>query len=304
VVGYLIWMLPWMVRNLVTFGTLLSPASAKMLWLTNYNQLYSYPTNELTFHNWLAVGMPGLIESIRVALLQNLQTLFVVQGQIILLPLVLVGLVQLRFHPIVHAGVLAWLGTFFIMSFIFPHAGWRGGFFHSGAALQPLVWLLCAVGLHQFVEWGRRVRHWEPAQALPIFRTGLLGFCALISLFAIGRRVVGPNFEKPIWNSSSLVYYQVERSLQMQGARTEQRVLVNNPPGYFLASGRQALVIPEGGLETALAVAERYRVDYLLLDQNHPTSLVDLYMHPGSQERFKKLAQVGEVQIYQIIQDW
>jgi len=56
--------------------------------------------------------------------------------------------------------------------------------------------------------------------------------------------------------------------------------MVNNSPGYYAVNRRPALTIPDGGVETSLAVGERYEADYLILESNHPASLNSLYDHP------------------------
>jgi hypothetical protein len=59
-------------------------------------------------------------------------------------------------------------------------------------------------------------------------------------------------------------------------------VAVNNPPGFYLASGVPAVVIPDGGEAALRAVVNRFEVGWVLLDANHPAELASLYSHPES----------------------
>ena len=54
-------------------------------------------------------------------------------------------------------------------------------------------------------------------------------------------------------------------------------VAVNNPPGFSLATGVQAVVIPDGPVETLEQVVRRYDVAWLVLDVNRPAGLSALY---------------------------
>jgi hypothetical protein len=139
----------------------------------DYDQLYNYPASTLTVQNWLAAGLPALLKMRWDALLENLKTLLAVQGGVFLLPLILVGIWRLRQTLLIKAGCIAWLVTFLVMTFIFPLAGSRGGFLHSGAAFQPLFWATGAEGLAGFVDFGVRWRNWKFQRAIVGF--GLLG---------------------------------------------------------------------------------------------------------------------------------
>ena len=58
---------------------------------------------------------------------------------------------------------------------------------------------------------------------------------------------------------------------------------MNNPPGFNLATGGEAVVIPNGPPETLRQVARKYRVDWIVLESNHPRGLNSLYASPESQ---------------------
>ena len=150
-----------MYRNWIYFGTWFSPAGSRVLWLRNYDELYIYPASILTWEHWIRQGIRAILISRGYAFGQNLQTLIAVQGSIFLLPLIVLGLWKLRRARAVQVGLFAWVLTFAIMTFLFPFQGARGGFFHSGAALQPLFWAAVPAGLEVFIAWGVKVRRLE-----------------------------------------------------------------------------------------------------------------------------------------------
>lgn len=298
--GYLLVMAPWMLRNLAAFGVPLAPGGGRSLWLTAYDQLYTYPAARLNPQSWLAAGAAGILRPRLQAAGLNLQTALSVQGEIFLAPLVLAGLWRLRGRRPVILGAAAWLLTFAAMTLAFPFAGGRGGFFHSGAALQPLFWAAVPSGLDAFLEWGRRRRNWEPGRSRPVFSALLVGVAAALTMGLYYGRVIGRSGE-PLWNQAAARYAQIEQALVAQGADPQDRVLVNNPPGYYLAAGRQAVVIPFGEVDSLLAAADRYGVRYLVLEIDQIQGAPELFDAPRDYGRLDYLGTAAEAHLYEIL---
>ncbi|HWQ83780.1 MAG TPA: hypothetical protein VN363_04390, partial [Anaerolineales bacterium] len=221
VLGYLVVMAPWMARNQAVFGSFFSAGGLRPLWITTYNELYTYPASLLTPQRWLASGLPALLAVRLKALGVNLQSLLAVQGQIFLLPLMLVGLWQLRRAWAVRLGGLAWLAILGVMSLVFPHQGWRGGYFHSAAALQPLLWAVVPLGLSTFINWAGAERRWNIPQAQRVFQVGLLVLAAGFSLVVSGGRIFGASPQNPgdslLWDAPARRYERMGAALEAQG---------------------------------------------------------------------------------------
>jgi hypothetical protein len=209
----------------------------------------------------------------------------------------------LRSNIGLQAGGLAYVLTLVGMTLIFPYAGARGGFFHAGAALQPLFWALTPVGLARFVTWGANTRGWHVKRATRVFGVGLLVLACLLSIFVLGERVIGWGQANPPWGSSYEYYGRLETELQRLGASPDDLVLVNNPPGYYLASQRQAIVIPDGDIQALLAAATRYQASYVLLEPDHPRGLSELYKFPHDAPRLKLLWSDGQTHILQVVKE-
>ena len=118
-----------------------------MLWLTSYNQIFSYPATGLTFDAWMHSGLGDILLARLWSLGLNLANAFAVQGGVFLLPFIIIGIWQLRKQKLVRLAVLSWILILAAMTLAFPFAGARGGFIHSGAALH-----------HQHAE-GAQVRY-------------------------------------------------------------------------------------------------------------------------------------------------
>jgi len=300
ILGYLFIFGPWMLRNLLVFSSPLGSGSLKTLWLTTYDELYTYPADNLNFTRWWSRGLKTILKDRLWALGMNLQTALAIQGQIMLAPLILLGGWNLRRDGRVVLGSLAWLGTLSVMTLIFPFAGARGGFFHSGAALQTLFWALSAVGLHELVSWGTEKRDWQLSQAWGVLGTGIVLLLIGVSIFIVQNRVVGNNPSSPVWNANYQKTQELEEVLLTLGAMPEDVVMINNPPGYSLVSTRPTIVIPNEDMVTLLTVAEEHNAKYLVLENNHPQPLDELYTSPRSQGKLRYLQSQDGAHFFEI----
>ncbi len=285
--GYLLLMAPWFARNYAAFGSFLAPGGSKMLWLTAYDQIFSYPASVLTFKAWWSAGWGEMLQARLWALGLNAANILTVQGGIFLLPLIVSGVWQLRKNATVRLAVLAWLLTLTVMTLAFPFAGARGGYFHSGAALQTVWWALAPLGLERLLAWGRARQDWDLRQARPLFTGALIGLAVLLTGMALALRL-------PSWDNEQISYSQINEYLVGQGMSGEAVVIVANPPGFYLASGNPAIAVPACNPRTLLDLARRYNAGYLILEQGSiPASLTPVYENPAD---FSGLTYLGEVE--------
>lgn len=298
--GYLLVFGPWILRNLSIFGVPFSPGAARAAWQTSYDELFVYPPQILTFERWISAGWRSLLADRLQAFGQNLQSAFAVQGEIFLAPLAVAGAWKCRADRRVQVGFAGWLAILGVMTLVFPYAGWRGGFFHSGATVQPLIWAISPVGLEVFIAWGSRVRRWNRRQATGFFSVGLLLLSFLLCGVGVARRVIGANLSAPAWNQPAQAYARLGLTLQALGFSQTDPVLVNNPPGFYAVNLQPAISIPDGDAQVAHRVALRYGARYMLLEGNHPVGLDALYRQPGSQAGWKYRTTVDETHIYEL----
>ena len=174
-VGYILISGAWYLRNLREFDSLFPPGTNRSLWLTYYDELFALDTSILTPARWMASGFQSIVGSRLQAAGQNLLHAFAVQGEIILTPFILLGVWKLWKTARVKIVAFIWLVTFLLMSMVFPFAGMRGGFFHSGAMIQPFFFALVPAGLDAVIQWGKNKRGWtKPVQAWNVFAAALI----------------------------------------------------------------------------------------------------------------------------------
>lgn len=301
-VGYLLVTAAWYMRNLGEWGSLFPPGGSRALWLSEYEQTMIFPASLITPQNWLSAGWGTHLRARLDALSVIFQTGLAVQGQIILFPMILVGMWSLRRRSEVKLGGWMWGILVLAMVVLFPFASVNGSYFHSTAALQPLLWAVAPVGMEQLVlkyaGWRKIARPHEMVR----FVTGLTVFtCFLLSGFLYFQRVVGSEPGGPSWSASDRHYRLIEAELAHLGAQSSDGVVVNNPPGFWLVSGRPAVVIPYGGPDMMLAVADRFRARYIILERTNPWQLGDLYHRRVDIPGIEYLSSVGPTRLYRVV---
>ncbi len=301
ILGYFFVMSFWMIRNAHIFGSLFPPGGIQTIWLTEYDQLFSFPASAINFNSWVSVGIVQILRNIMNAMLLNLQTSIVVQGTIILFPLIVTGIICSWKNKIVPLLFSLWLMTFTIMTIVFPFSGMRGGFLHSGSAFQPVFWAFAGVGLDRFINWGQKTRHWNGKTTFHVFSVGIISICAILTGYVFLQKVIGPSLVERKWDAEHIEYEKVESALRLIGVLREDVVMVKNPPGYYVVNDRSAIVIPFGSVETVYEAGLRYNAKYLLLDQDHTKLLDDLYNNKKSTHQFRFLMQVDQFEIYEIL---
>jgi len=295
--GFLMVMGPWYARNLSLYGSVMAPGGSRALWLDHYDQTFAYPAAQLTMQSFLALGWREILSDRLWALGNNLQSAVAAHGAIILFPLIVVAVIRYRRDDRVRLGALGWLILFTVMTVAFPFAGARGAFFHAGAAFQPVWWTLAPLGLESAVAWARAHGRFT-GEAQLIFRSALVltvilltGYVVWLRLFSLG------------WGEGEEYYQRAERLILAAGARPEDVVIVRNPVGYQLMTGRSAIVIPYGDDQAIPMLAAQFGARYLVLEKKGVLpQLKELYESPRGNAHFHYLDEVDGTRIYEIIE--
>ena len=97
------------------------------------------------------------------------------------------------------------------------------------------------------------------------------------------------------------VYASVEKMFIDNGVDPEVGVIVRNPPGYYINSGRPAIALPYGDESVILQVAERYGARLLVLESTGTFDWTqELYDNPNGSDVFIFLGEVDDAKLYRI----
>ena len=297
--GFLLIMLPWYLRNIAVFGAPMSAGARHAFWLTDYYQTFIYPASQLTYQHWLTSGWDAILALRMSAFQRVLYNIVVVQGIIVLIPFIVVGAWKLRHKSQVRLGLTVWVLLIVVFIFIFPLAGVRGSYYHAVSALQPLLWALTPMGLSVLLQ--KLQPRWKIFQ-LPkldlILQSTLVLLTGFITYSSVNALVLTNG-----WQRGELTYPKVEVFLLQQNIQPSEPVMVTNPPGYTMMTGRSAVMFPYGGEKSILEVAQKFNAHYIVLKPD-PVNLSAhfnaLYDQPDLYPSIQFIGQVDDMRIYKV----
>lgn len=250
--GYVVVMTPWFIRNLNITGSILPLGGFQAAWFTEYNDLFSYPP-DATPAGLFADGIGLLISSRWTALLNNFGTFVAVEGLVVMAPLMVMGLWNRRKSGFLRGFWIYALGVHLAMTFVFPFPGYRGGLFHSAAALIPWWAALGIVGLDDVVDWAaKRRRTWKPRTAKQVFSAALVVLAVIFSA-SIAR-------SGRVSESTPVLYKTLQETLP-----SDARVMVNDPAAFYYFTGLSGVVLPNEPPDRLPEIARRFFVTHLLI---------------------------------------
>jgi len=289
--GYLLIMGGWFVRNWAVSGRPLSTVGTQTIFLTTYDDLFAYGRTfgPASLLDW---GWGNILTSRLQGLSVAAQTFVAVSCFMFLTPFVLWAWLRLSRDPSRRQWLqpmsLYALALFTVMSIIFTFPGSRGGLFHSSAALWPWFMALSASGLGFAVDWASaRLPHWQPERAKRIFAGLFVGVAFVISI------VIGVMRTPEVGESE--IYKEIRAWLPDTAV-----VMVGNAPGFTYHTGLPSISVPNEPAEILLEAAARYHVTYLILDENRPKPLGELYEGKQQYQGIEWLHDFDGTRLYQL----
>ncbi len=295
-IGYAIVMTPWILRNLSIWGTPLTPAGSNVIWMTRYDDTFAWPASRITFQSWMAAGWQSALNVRLEALKTNFINTIAAQSAFLLFPFILIGAWALRKDTRIRLAMIIWLALFGFMSIIFPFAGSRGSFFHAAAALQPAWFSAAVIGVDVLVAKARSRGKFTPAAPM-FFRVMLVFMTALLTIYLAYVAIIEND-----WNQFHRTYQQVETRLVQKGATPQDVVIVANAPGYYVTTGRSAIIVPDEELDSVFALAKQFHARYLVLEKTYNTDpMITVYSNPEKQTGLAFLGKFDDVELFEII---
>jgi hypothetical protein len=221
-----------------------------------------------------------------------IQTVVAIPGLIFMTPFILLAWYRLfrqQTSGLLLRPVTIYAITMFItMSLIFTFPGMRGALFHSSVALWPWTMALAAAGIGFAVDWvAARLSHWKPERAKRNF-AGLFVVVALVVSVAVSG--VGPTSGEDPEIFRHIGGLIPDASVVMAG----------NAPAFFYHTGHPAISIPNESIEIVLEAADRYQVNYIILNQNRPEPLSALYSGEEQSDRLRLLESVADIKLFEL----
>ena len=292
--GYLLTMTGWFWHTWQVTGRPLSTVGTQTIFLTTYNDLFAYG-RQFTPADYLAWGWGNIIQSKLQALSLAAQTFIGVTGLTVFTFFFVWAWIKLGrdeemarflrpftwYTPIV----------FGVMSLLFTFPGQRGSLLHTSTALWPWSMALAAAGIGFAVDWmAARLSHWQPERAKPLFASMFV-----VVVFVISMAV---SLRQPLRQEEAAVYRQIGALLPAEAV-----VMTGDSPGFHYQTDLAAIVTPNEPPAGMLAAARRYHADYLLLDENRPPPLDELYVGTTTLPELTLMRQFqGGFKLYQFVE--
>ena len=101
------------------------------------------------------------------------------------------------------------------------------------------------------------------------------------------------------WNHFPRIYRQVEELLVRNNAHPADVVIVANAPGYYVTTGRSAIIVPDENLDAVRALADKFGAKFLVLEKAYYTDpMIPVYQNPSAQPGLAYLGEFEDVRIY------
>lgn len=297
--GYLLVTVSWYARLWDTTGSPFPAGGLKTVFITSYDQLFTYPATSLNFTSWISQGWKDIFVPRINALGLNILSLVVVFGFIVLVPSVIRAAYEFRKSSITQFLVFAGACIFLLMTFAVPLVGTRGGLLHSGAILLPAIWLAAPVG-NQLIVARIRSSTGYTKFSEKFYHAVTLVVLILMSVIVMWMDRAVPSLisQANTWNQYQDAALWLDHKTGVDPGRT---VIINNPPAYFAATGGQAIVVPYGSTDTILEVARKYHAEFLLLDQNYQAWFPTLFSNQTQPEKqYKFIGEVNGLRVFQL----
>jgi hypothetical protein len=304
---YLLVMAPWFVRNLVVAGAILPPGGAQTIWLTTYNDFFSYGKT-LSLQSYLAWGWGNILLSKVQALGQNAFAMLAIL-EFAPAPFAVIGLWRWRRSLQALPALLYLLLLYLGLSLVFTFPSQRGTLLHSFIPLLPFLSLAIIVGLDTVIEWLAQRRPGPFAQQRAAGRRRVYLAATILLSAVLSLAIIVANAQT--WDSTYDLYQQagkiIVRDMHTIASLARKKngpdaeisalpvILVDDPPDYYFATGQHAIALPDQDTSVLLQAADRYGATYLLLETvhsraqdglwngtEHPPRLILIWSIPGA----------------------
>jgi hypothetical protein len=255
-------MVPWFIRQEVTFGSI-SPTTSggAALWIRTIQEWNSI-TADPSLSKFLAQG-PGPIIGSRIGgLIAAIGNFAVIICSVILVPFLLIGgwlrRRSIDFGPWFLYAILVFAGA----ALLYPLHVPGGAFIHSAVGLEAHAYILSMEGVAAMVLWiAKRRPRWNPKTAIPLFIGAVVGFTILTApLYAIAVQAS--------WNGSRAPRLALASQLDSLGVAPDDRILSIDSSGIKYFTGRPGIVTPDDPIDTIHQVAQAYDARWLVLERD------------------------------------
>jgi hypothetical protein len=258
---FLLVMAPWWLRQVSVFGSLSpSASSGRILWITDYSQLWSV-SGETTPASFLAQGAGPLLAGRVSGLAAALGIFAAVPLLIFLAPFTAIGAWLRRRDPAFVPWLVYAVALFAFSGILFAVHVPNGTFLHSAVALVPHAYVLAVIGIGAAVaRVGRSRAAWDVPRATRNFTVIAVAVAVLVGAAATVRVASA-------WRAEEAIRRPIAEALAAIPAT--DRVMSSDPGAYEFLAERGGVVTPDDPLPVIQDVMRAYGVRWLIVERAH-----------------------------------
>lgn len=253
---------PWLYRQVSVFGGPVPFADGgRVLWLTDYQQLFSLTGSPGAASDWLSQGLAAIVTSRLGGLLAAIGLFALLPLVLVLAPFAVIGWWQRRRDPSFAPFSVYCIALFAANGLLFAVLVTHGTFIHSAVALLPHTALLTMAGIGAAVGWiARRRTTWNVRQATTIFSAGAVA----VAIVAGGVQTFATTGQ---WQAARTFDDQLVSAL---AATPRTDVVMSADPGaIWYLSSHPGVVTPADSLPTVEQAMRSYNVRWLVLESDN-----------------------------------
>jgi hypothetical protein len=255
---YAVILLPLIIDNYRVFGSPFPPGPFKMMFLTHYEDHYSY-SKELDLQAYLRWGMPNILQSKVSGAVVNARILYQRFLGNLLRVFVLVGLLDLFATPDGRQKWRKYFPPLFFLTLLFsfyaivvPVGSGATGFTRSSISIIPFLVVLVIDTVH------RNIR----SKAVVFLIVLLIGASSSYESIQFAQETINTNTEI---GQRLEALGEILANDAYERSQRDIIIMTRNPWEVYHATRQRAIQIPNEDLDTIYAVAEKFKANYLLL---------------------------------------
>lgn len=274
---YLLVLSPLIIDNYKTFGLPFPPGPSKTMFLTEYEDLYSY-SKELSLGTYLDWGIPNILWSKIETGVSNAWTLYEFFGDFLAVFAIL-GMLGVVMSPerrrrwSIYWPPMLFLGFLFISYTLIITFPSPGGFKRSAMSMIPFLVIISIDAVERHI----------PSRAVAFLVILLVASFLFSKSVLSARNMIASNAQM----GQQLAQLKEVLQNQNESEHTQDIVIMTrNPWEVYYLTRYKAIQIPNGDLSTILEVAQKYGANYLLLPAPRE-ALEGLYQGTQRDQRFE-----------------
>lgn len=283
---YLVVLLPLLIDNHRVFGSLFPPGPSKMMFLTDYEDHYSY-SKELSLRTYLEWGIPNIVQSKVSVAVANARLLHQRFWGSFMRVFVVIGVLDLFASPSRRQKWRASFPPLFFLALLLsfyavavPVGSGTTGFTRSSISVIPFLVVLAVDAID------RNIR----SKAVVFLVLLLIGAASLQESIQFTQETINNNTQigQPLEALGEIVANDAHERDQKDIV-----IMTRNPWEVYHSTRHKAIQIPNEDLSTIYEVAQRFRANYLLLPAPRD-ALEGIYQGREDDFRFPYLAQIPD----------